>query len=247
LMSWIEGRTLLSADSPGRCAEAGRLLGRFHRALWGCEHRFQHRRPGVHDTSRHLDNLECALVDHVDHRLGARIEPVARRILEQALELPHGLPERVVHGDPKISNVIFAEDGEALALVDLDTLARMALPLELGDALRSWCAPQGEEVEGPVDLAHFEAALRGYAEGVGALPTAAERRSIPRATELIAVELAARFCADALQERYFGWDAGRFASAAEHNLVRARAQLSLARSIHEHRDRMEQVVEQAWR
>ncbi len=45
------------------------------------------------------------------------------------------------------------------------------------------------------------------------------------------MELAARFCTDALEESYFGWDASRFASAAEHNLVRARAQLSLARSI----------------
>jgi hypothetical protein len=45
--------------------------------------------------------------------------------------------------------------------------------------------------------------------------------------EVISLELAARFLADALQESYFGWNRERFSSAGEHNLVRARGQWSL--------------------
>ncbi|MBL8945157.1 MAG: hypothetical protein JNK45_18470, partial [Myxococcales bacterium] len=41
------------------------------------------------------------------------------------------------------------------------------------------------------------------------------------------LELAARFAADALRERYFGWDASRFPARGEHNLVRAKGQWSL--------------------
>ncbi len=39
-------------------------------------------------------------------------------------------------------------------------------------------------------------------------------------TRRIATELAMRFAADALNERYFGWDRARFPAAGEHNLLR---------------------------
>ncbi len=41
------------------------------------------------------------------------------------------------------------------------------------------------------------------------------------------IELGARFCADALNESYFGWNPARFASRSEHNQVRAAGQLAL--------------------
>jgi Ser/Thr protein kinase RdoA (MazF antagonist) len=249
LMTYIEGRTLERADSPARCGSAGALVGRFHRALWSCDHVFRHRRPGIHDTPRHLAALRRALEAHGDHRLYGAIEPVGRAILaaSEAIASPGELPGRVVHGDLKLTNIIFdAAGGEALCLVDLDTLARMPLPLEVGDALRSWCCPQGEDVEGPIEPGFYEAAIRGYAGGVGQLLPVEERRAIPGAVEQIAVELAARFCADALEESYFGWDRARFASAAEHNLQRARAQLSVARSVRAHLTRLRALTERAW-
>ena len=35
----------------------------------------------------------------------------------------------------------------------------------------------------------------------------------------------------AYDDRYFGWDAARFASRRDHNLVRARGQLALANAV----------------
>ena len=248
LMTFIEGQVLERVDSPERCRRAAVLLGRFHRALWDCDHAFVHQRPGVHDTGRHLAALEAALSAHADHRLFAQVEPLGRAILQaaSALDLTSTQPLRVVHGDPKITNIIFAPDGKARCLVDLDTLARMPLALELGDALRSWCSPQGEEQEGPLELELFRAAMTGYASAIGPLPDAAERQALGPAVELIALELAARFGADALNERYFGWDRQRFAAAGEHNLQRARAQLSLARSARELKSELRRQVELAW-
>ena len=49
-------------------------------------------------------------------------------------------------------------------MIDLDTLTHMPLPLEMGDAFRSWCNPRGEDhsrAEFRLDL--FGAAIRGYA------------------------------------------------------------------------------------
>ena len=248
LLTFIPGQTLLRADSAERCRSAGELLGRFHAALWGCSHEFRHRRLGVHDTERHLARLRAAIDGRTTHPRHAEVAELGRQILVQAgpLLLPSGLPLRVVHGDPKISNVIFDDQGPAVCLVDLDTLARMPLAVELGDALRSWCSPHGEEVEGPVDLDFFRGALRGYAAGSGGLAGAEERRAIPAAAELIAVELAARFCTDALEESYFGWDPGRFESACAHNLARTRSQLSLARSLHERLPEMERFAAGLW-
>lgn len=229
---------------PGRCQptveteveahSAGALLGRFHRALWDCPHVFRHVRPGIHDTARHLRHLARALDEHLHHPAFSEVETVARAILEHAsrLPLPGDLPRRVVHGDPKITNMLFDERGEARCLLDLDTLARMPLWMELGDALRSWCNPVGEEGPGELRLDRCRAALAGWREAVGERPTAPELRAIPGAVEIIALELSARFCADALDERYFGWDPERFPSRSAHNLVRARSQLALARSAH---------------
>lgn len=243
LMTWVAGEMLLRADGPARCREAGRLLGSFHRALWDLDHEFCQARIGVHDTARHLAALEQATGAHRTHHLHHRIAPVADAILEAASSLAPlgGLPGRVVHGDPKISNVVFSPEGRAVCLVDLDTLARMPLPVELGDALRSWCHPRGEDEEGPFVLSHFEAALAGWSAGIGGLPAAAERVALVPAVETIALELASRFCRDAFEESYFGWDRDRFASAAAHNLQRARAQLALARSIRARRDALERI------
>ena len=45
------------------------------------------------------------------------------------------------------------------------------------------------------------------------------------------MELAARFCADALHESYFGWNRARYDSASAHNQARVHGQLKLAAGI----------------
>jgi hypothetical protein len=47
---------------------------------------------------------------------------------------------------------------------------------------------------------------------------------------------------DALNESYFGWSPDKFASRSEHNLARARSQLSLAASVAAQRSALETVV-----
>ena len=84
-----------------------------------------------------LRRLEEALRVFTGHRFYSLIRPLAEEILAAAATirpLPPS-PDRVVHGDPKINNILFEADGKTgLCLVDLDTLGRMPLPLELGDA-----------------------------------------------------------------------------------------------------------------
>ncbi len=216
---------------------AGHLVGRWHAALRDLEHGFVGVRVGVHDTARHLATLRRALDEHADHRLFAEVEPLGRALLDAAEQLPElpTLPERIAHGDLKINNLMFASDdpaSEALALIDLDTVGPMNLACELGDAWRSWCNLAGEDqLEARFDLDVFATSLAGWSSGFGEAPSADERLGLLLGPEWISLELAARFAADALAERYFGWSADRFASRGQHNLARARGQWSLHRAI----------------
>lgn len=248
VLTFVAGETVLTAESERRCEAAGALLGAFHAALVDLDYTFQNRRRGIHDTPRHLQRLADVLASQAGHELAALIAPVAEQILHaHAARGPDiGLPERVVHGDPKVSNILFAPDGAGLCLVDLDTLGRMPIAVELGDALRSWCNREAEDaVHAKLDPAYFAAAITGYLPRARELFTRDELVAIPRGVERIALELASRFCTDAFEESYFGWDRQRFERAALHNLQRARAQLGLARSVRQQLATLEQTVQRA--
>lgn len=235
MLTWIEGDTVYRATSDHLAREAGRMLGRFHAAVADFSLPFQSRRPGVHDMPGHLAHLRETLGARTTHGRYQTVVTLGEEILRIAATLPPlpVLPEQVVHGDPKISNILFEHGtGRALCMVDLDTVSRMALPLELGDALRSWCNLAGEDSRtAEFSPGRFGAALEGYASAAAHLLTAPEIRSVIAATHLIFVELAARFCADALNEDYFAWDATRFSSHSEHSEVRAAGQLDAARAM----------------
>ena len=233
LLTWLEGEFHNRLADARQAERAGTLLARFHLALADFEQPFASRRRPIHEPDRRIAELAQALDRHRGHPLHAEAERLQRRTLALLSQLPP-LPEtplRVVHGDPKINNMLFSPEGEGLAMVDLDSLGRLSLPYELGDAFRSWCNPAGEDSEDTeFSMELFEAARGGYLD-VATFISGEERRCLVEATLWIALELTTRFTADILNDRYFGWDPQRFASRAEHNRVRARGQLRLAESL----------------
>ncbi len=250
LFNYIEGDTLIGLTRPAQARSAGHLLASFHTALLDYQQPLHNARLGVHDFDRHLRDLHEVMTTHAKHPRFHLINPLARRILSQAeaLEPLPELPDRVVHGDPKITNVVFKGDtDEALCFIDLDTLARMPVALELGDAFRSWCGPPGEDTrEGCFSLDIFSAAVDGYAGATRIWLETAEWQAIVPATLRIFTELAARFCTDALKESYFGWDPARFANRSEHNEVRAEGQINAAIALAGQYDEASRVVQQAF-
>ena len=235
MMTHVDGVSFDVVVGPAQARAAGRLVGRFHRATDGLSHRFEGMRAGVHDSAAHLARLRAAVTAHAGHRLASEVAPLAAAIDAAGAALPPlpRLPDRVCHGDPKFNNVLFAGSAppaaeEAVCLVDLDTVGPMQLAHELGDAWRSWCNRAGEDrPQAELDLDVFAASAEGYLTGLGRALTVEERRALVLGVEWVSLELAARFAADALEERYFRWDPRRFASRADHNLVRAQGQWSL--------------------
>lgn len=248
-MQYMPGLTYARLTSADMAYEAGVLVGRFHAALQDLHHEYAFSRGNVHDTPRHLNHLRQSLAERADHRLFEHVAELAAPILAEAAELPEfsHFPLRHSHGDLKVSNLRFDDDGRGICLLDLDTLSRMVWPFEMGDAFRSWCNPGGED-EGQVqfDLEYFQAAIQGYAQAAGGFLEPGEIFALVDGIRTISLELSARFLADALRESYFGFDAARFPGRGEHNLVRAKGQWALFRSLSDRRHEAQKIVLRAF-
>lgn len=240
VLTWVGERTLSRVTHPAQAREAGSLLGRFHAALADFDWTPRHVRAGVHDTPRHFAALASAQRQHEQHRLFGEVAALAAQITAQWQDLPPllPLPKRIVHGDPKVSNVRFQGD-EAVAWIDLDTLAWGRVDDELGDALRSWCNRAQEDQPASFDVDLAVAALSGYAR-TGAL-SEEEWAAIPAGVERISLELSARFATDALEEVRFGWDP-RWGTRGAHNLARAQGQAALAAAVRKELPRLQAAL-----
>ncbi len=234
VMTRLPGVSFSTVQSSTQAHAAGAQVGRFHAALTDLAHNFKKVRQ-THDTPTHLATLRTAVAEHTTHRLHADVAALAAEVFagQGTLPPPGDVPLRVGHGDLKFNNLLFAGTGPEdqltpAGIIDLDTVDRMPLHRELGDAWRSWCNRGGEDqTVAAFDLEIFAASLAGWLSALSVPPTLAERRALVHGVEWISLELTARFAADALRECYFGWDRARFPAAGEHNLLRARGQWSL--------------------
>lgn len=241
LSTWVAGETRMKVTTAAEAEAGARMLGRFHRAMADIAHHFGSQHP-LHDTAGHLARLQAAAADerHAEARatIEAEIEQIVARLAP--LLLPADLPRRVVHGDPKISNVLFDGD-RAVGLIDLDTCMRHTVIVDLGDAVRSWCRDGSEDEDERFHLDRFEAILRGYAdEGPELLPE--EIALIAGAGRLITLELASRFARDVLEDDYFAFDAERYPDRRSHNRARTRAMLYLAADMQAKQREAERLV-----
>jgi Ser/Thr protein kinase RdoA (MazF antagonist) len=243
---------LEAVNDPGQAAEAGRALGAFHRRVRDLSPaRLTHTLPGFHVTPAYLERLTDALQSggaacHTPELRTALRRVAARRAEAGVLEAARAagsVPERVVHGDPKLGNILFDRDGRrALALIDLDTVQPGLALYDLGDCLRSCCNRAGESPAGEpaavFDLALCEPLLGAYAAETRGLLTAAEVALIPEAAWLIPFELGVRFLTDHLEgDQWF-----RVAHPGQ-NLHRALVQLALAEDAERRAADIRRIVE----
>lgn len=248
LITFIEGNSYETVTGARMAGEAAQLLGAFHVALNEFRYTFTSGRP-LHDSPKHFAAFRETAANNRKHPLMEKAAEMTGRVEEQLPNhfLPAPLPSRVVHGDPKISNILFhPETGKAAGLIDLDSCARHTVLVDIGDAVRSWCRTGPEDQPSPFIPDRFAGVCEGYCRS-GAVLSAMEKKLIVQACRLITLELGSRFLRDVFEDRYFGWDPSRFPSRAAHNLARAAGCLALYESMMAQEETMEKIVREVWK
>ena len=196
--------------------------------------------PDFHNTPLRLEALEGAVQADACGRVATAGREIAcaldNRALAGALLDAHkrgAIPERVVHNDAKLSNVLFDQStGDTLCVVDLDTVMPGLTLYDFGDMVRSMTCTAAEDERDlrrvVVQMPLFTALARGYLEAAGPFLLPAERDHLVTAGKLITLEQGVRFLTD-----YLRGDTYYKTNCPGQNLDRCRAQFALLRSIEE--------------
>ena len=209
---------------------AGAAFGRFQAALVDYD-ATEHTPPieGFLELPPYLGKLDAVLVSGDARRRDAARETIETVTRQRAdvVELMTRGPRGLIHADGKVNNLLFARGApRVLAVLDLDTVMIGRRAWDFGDLVRSAAARGDEDASGlTIDLAPFAALARGFREGLADLFDAELREASVTAPRYLTFTLAVRFLVDFLEgDRYFK------VADAQHNLRRARSQLSLADS-----------------
>ena len=153
------------------------------------------------------------------------------------------IPLRVTHNDTKINNVVLSDaTGEALAVIDLDTVMPGLSLFDFGDIVRTTVSDTDEDEQDldrvRVDMDRFSAVLRGFLEGAGTFLNETERAHLVFSGKMITLIIGTRFLTD-----YLAGDVYFHVHKPDHNLLRARTQFKLVQSIMENEEVMNRLVE----
>lgn len=205
--------------------------------------------PGFHNTRQRYDKLEQSIRDDIMGRASAVQDEInfLMSVKERACTLTDMqkaglLPLRVTHNDTKINNVLFdPETGKSMIVIDLDTVMPGVMGHDFGDAIR-FAANFVEEdcpecAKAGVNMEVFRAFADGFLSMTVDTMTQTEIETLALSCFVLAAELSTRFLADYLDgDKYFK------IAYPEHNLVRTRCQIALAKDMLKKMDEMEQIV-----
>ena len=207
--------------------------------------------PGFHNTRQRYENFKKAVAENkagradevreeIDFLLS--VEDLACRLTD--LQMEGRLPLRVTHNDTKINNVLFhPETCNPMIVIDLDTVMPGLMGHDFGDAIR-FAANYTEEDSRELDkvgvnMDIFRAFTEGFLSMTARTMTETEVETLALSSFVLTAELATRFLADYLDgDLYFK------INTPDHNLVRTRCQIALAKDMLKKMDEMDAVVQE---
>lgn len=248
-LSFIDNTSSLEIIESNEDAEqAGFALGHFHRLASSLAPGLLHDSlPGFHITPEYISQYH--LVKNKPTCRKDSLESVfcenfiqARQHQADALEKAKHqglLPLRVIHGDPKLNNILFDRHSrQAVSIIDLDTVKPGLVHYDIGDCLRSCCNTEKDDAS----TAHFDldicsTLLKSYLSETGSFFSKYDYDYLFKSIQLIPFELGLRFYTDYLEgNRYFK------ASEPDQNLQRAKAQFHLLESIERQGAHIQQLI-----
>lgn len=139
------------------------------------------------------------------------------------------LPERIIHADPKISNILFDENQDALAVIDLDTVMTSTLLYDFGDMIRSYTnLAEEDDAEFTDNFSPeiYDKVKEGFLFHLKDILTETEIKSLDYASQVIIYIQAVRFLTD-----YLNGDTYYSTSREHHNLDRTKNQIQLLKNL----------------
>lgn len=250
--TFIEGASTYDiVSSPEQAYEAARAFGNFQSQVANLQGgRLHETILNFHHTRSRFDRFMQVVAEDPKGRLkDVRAEVDYIRSLESCVDVLLNLaasdeiPERITHNDTKLNNVMIDDaTGEAICVIDLDTVMPGLALYDFGDMMRTATSPAAEDEldlsKVTMQMSMFQALARGYLSSAGGFLTPAEKAYLPFSGKLITLEIGIRFLTDHLEgDVYFK------IHRPDHNLDRARTQLALVRSIAEQEDEMRKYVD----
>ncbi len=205
--------------------------------------------PNFHNTKARIERFKQVMAeDKFDRVKDAKDE--IKYILE-ASSLASELSEmieagkiqlRVTHNDTKCNNVLFDKETiRPIAVIDLDTIMPGLVAYDFGDAIRSSANTAAEDEADlskvHLDLDRYEAFSKGFVTEVASNLTETELDSLALGAFTMTYEVGLRFLTD-----YFEGDVYFKTKYGNHNIVRSRCQLALAKDIQDHLDELKAIV-----
>jgi aminoglycoside phosphotransferase (APT) family kinase protein len=252
---YIEGvKTCEVVQSPAQARQVGVAFGEFQKALVDLPgERLLEAIPDFHHTRKRFTALQQAIQnDRVNRAHGVQAEiafalqhePMVDVLLSALAQ--RTLPERITHNDTKFNNLLLdASTGQALCVVDLDTVMPGCALYDFGDMVRTTTSPTSEDerdlAQVELHLPLFQGLAEGYLHSAGAFLTQAERDLLAFSGKLITFEMGIRFLAD-----FLNGDIYYRIHRPTQNLDRCRTQFKLIESIEQQEAAMQQCVEKLW-
>lgn len=237
------------ADDPAKVKEAGRAYGTFVFLLsdLGGE-RLHDSIPDFHNIEMRLQKFHSALLHGNKNRIEQAPDQI-KLILDQAEEMTllnrlakeGKIPVRNTHNDTKINNILFSPEGKAICVIDLDTVMPGLVHFDFGDAMRTFTNTAAEDEKDlskvSMNIEFFENFAAGYLSATKFMLTGEEKKHLAFSAKYFTYLHVLRFLTDYIEgDIYYKID------YREHNLVRARNQYALLKSMESNYNTMRKII-----
>ncbi len=229
-----DSHTVDFVSKPAQAYEAAKQFGKFTRLLDGFDpNQLQYSLPDFHNLSLRISQFRSAIDAASEERKEKAFFEI--RQIESSSDIADiyekiintgRIPLRVIHHDTKINNILFDGNDKGICVIDLDTVMPGYFISDVGDMMRTYLSEANEEEKDisqiKIRTGLFKAIYAGYMEEMGNVLSEQEKDIFLYSGKFMIYMQAVRFLTD-----YLNGDIYYHIKYADHNLFRAKNQLTL--------------------
>lgn len=228
--------THLKVPNPEIAFESAKCFSEFYSALNSETLNLKETLPDFINFEKRISDYQNALKNTSEERKFNAENEI--KFINSNLDLPeiwidlqnkNALPKRVIHADPKISNILFDKNGSAVAVIDLDTVMNSTLLYDFGDMVRSYCNLTDEDdanLQKNFSNEIYDSVKKGFLFYLENLLSETEKKHLNYAPKVVIYIQGLRFLTDYLNGNIY-----YSVKYENHNLDRARNQINLLGNI----------------